>query len=113
MRAMRWLDLVVLALALPVFLVAGLPLLGWGAAAVAWLAQRAIQEAVVHRARASDDPKTVAGLMTASMIGRSWLVALAVFGAGMIEREAGLTAAILSIVLFTLYFTTGMAAGRP
>jgi hypothetical protein len=31
----RYLDLVLLAVALPVFLVAGLPLLGWGAAAVA------------------------------------------------------------------------------
>jgi hypothetical protein len=109
---LRWLDLGLLALALPVFLLAGLPLLGWGAAAAAWIVQRAIHEAVVRRARASKDPKTVAGLMTASMLGRAWLVALAVFGAGMVEREAGLTAAILSILLFTTYFTTGIAGGR-
>src|SRR5438093_4908828 len=36
----RYLDLVVLALAFPVFVVAGFPLLGYAAGAVAWLLQR-------------------------------------------------------------------------
>lgn len=112
LRALRHLDIVVLALALPVFLVAGLPLLGWGAAAAAWVAQRLIAEAANRRAKASDDPRTVAGLLTGSMIGRGWLVALSIFGAGMVEREAGLAAGVLSIVLFTMWFTTQMAL-RP
>ena len=43
MNLVRHLDLVVLALALPVFLLAGWPMLGYAAGAVAWLAQRAIQ----------------------------------------------------------------------
>ena len=43
MNFTRYLDLVVLALTLPVFAVAGLPLLGWGAAAFAWCTQRALQ----------------------------------------------------------------------
>jgi hypothetical protein len=108
----RNLDLAVLALALPLFLATGLPLLGWGACAAAWLAQRGIQAALERRARASDDLRTVAGLVTGSMIARGWLVALAIFGAGMIEREAGLSAAILTITLFTIYFTGHMVA-RP
>jgi hypothetical protein len=112
LRALKHLDLVVLALALPVFLLAGFPLLGWGAAAAAWIAQRVIAEQANRRARRSDDPRTVAGLLTGSMIGRGWLVALAIFGAGMVEREAGLTAAVLSILLFTMWFTTQMAT-RP
>jgi hypothetical protein len=112
LRAIRFLDLGVLALALPLFVLAGLPLLGWGAAAGAWVAQRAIRAALERRARASDDLRTVAGLLTGSMIARGWLVALSVFGAGMIEREAGLTSAILAITLFTVYFTTQMIV-RP
>jgi hypothetical protein len=112
LRALKHLDLVVLALALPVFALAGLPLLGWAAAAVAWVAQRAIAELANRKARASDDPRTVAGLLTGSMIGRGWLVALCIFGAGMIDREAGLTAGVLSILLFTMWFTTQMAT-RP
>jgi hypothetical protein len=112
LRALKHLDLVVLALALPLFALADLPLLGWGTAAAAWIAQRVIADQANKRARASGDPRTVAGLLTGSMIGRGWLVALAIFGAGMVEREAGLTAAVLSIVLFTMWFTTQMAT-RP
>lgn len=113
---LRYLDLGVLALALPIFLVAGLPLLGWGAAAFGWVAQRLIRDALNKRAAASKDPRTVAGLLIASMIGRAWLIALTIFGAGLAEREAGLSAAVLIIVLFTLYFTVNMVLrpfGRP
>jgi hypothetical protein len=112
LRAMRHLDLLVLTLALPLFLAAGLPILGWGAATAAWIAQRAMAEALGRRAAASDDPRTVAGLMAGSMIGRGWLMALTIFGAGMVEREAGLSAAVLAIVVFTIWFSTRMVT-RP
>ena len=67
--AVRYLDLIVLALALPVFALAGFPLAGYAVAAAAWLAQRGIQHVLTTRAD-TDDPRTVAGLLTASMIGR-------------------------------------------
>jgi hypothetical protein len=109
---LRYADLGLLALALPIFLAAGLPLLGWGAAAFAWIAQRLIRAALEGRARASKDPRTVATLMAASMIGRAWLIALTIFGAGLVERKAGLSAAVLVIALFTLYFTVNLVL-RP
>ena len=109
---MRGLDLALLALALPIFLAAGFPLLGWAAAAAGWLLQRGVQALLTARARDSDDPRTVAGLLAGSMIGRGWLMALSVFGAGLVEKEAGLAAAILVLALFTLYFSTNMLA-RP
>jgi hypothetical protein len=112
LRALRYADLVILALALPLALVAGLPIIGWAGATAAWLAQRGIHAVLSRRAAASDDLRTVAGLLTGSMIGRAWLVALSIFGVGMIEREAGLFAAVLSIAVFTVYFTTHMAL-RP
>jgi hypothetical protein len=105
LRAIRYLDLAVLALALPVFVLAGFPLLGYAVGAAAWLVQRAIQILLERRAAASDDPRMVAGLLTGSMIGRGWLVALAIFGVGLTEREAGLAAAVLFIALFTVYFS--------
>ena len=105
LRAIRYLDLAVLALALPVFVLAGFPLLGYAVGAAAWLVQRAIQILLERRAAASDDPRMVAGLLTGSMIGRGWLVALAIFGVGLAEREAGLAAAVLFIALFTVYFS--------
>ena len=108
MIAIRFLDLVLLAVALPVFLVGGLPMLGYAAAAVAWLAQRALQVWLNRRAAASDDPRTVVGIAAGSMIGRGWLVALTIFAAGLADEEAGLAAPVLVIVLFTAYFTVSM-----
>jgi hypothetical protein len=105
----RYFDFVVLALALPVFIVAGLPIAGYLTAAAAWCGQRAIQIYTTRRAAASKDPRTVVGLMAGSMIGRGWLVAGAIFIVGVADSsKAGLSAAVLTIVLFTVYFTVNM-----
>ena len=111
MIVVKYLDLAILAIALPVFLIAGWPLFGYAAGAFAWLAQRAINEALSRRAAASDDPKTVAGLIAGSMIGRGWLVALTIFGAYLLagsDDAVGLSAAVLVVILFTAYFTVSL-----
>jgi hypothetical protein len=112
MIALRYLDLVLLALALPVFLVGGLPMLGYAAGAAAWLVQRGVQFALNRKAVAADDPRTVVGIAAGSMIGRGWLVALTIFAAGLKDEDAGLASAVLVIVLFTAYFTVSMIT-RP
>jgi hypothetical protein len=112
LRMLRYLDLALLALALPIFVAAGLPLLGYVGAAGGWLIQRGVQVLIERRARASDDPRTVAGLLTGSMIARGWIIAGSIFIVGLSDREAGLSAAILAITLFTFYFT-GQLIGRP
>lgn len=110
---LRYLDLVVLALAAPLFLVADLPLLGYGVAAAVWLAQRGIQALANGKAEASDDPRTMVGVLAGSMIGRGWLVAGSIFAVGLIgDRADGLAAAVLSISLFTIYFSSQMVV-RP
>jgi hypothetical protein len=104
--ALRYGDLVLLVLALPVFLVAGWPLLGYAVAAAAWLAQRGIQGFAarhVSRSMASGDRRAALGIMGASTLGRVWLIATAVLIVGLVEREAGLAAALLSVALFTLF----------
>ena len=73
MLALRYLDIVLLVVALPVFLVADLPMLGYAAGAGAWLVQRAIQLWTNRKAQASNDPRTVVGITAGSMIGRAWL----------------------------------------
>jgi hypothetical protein len=112
LRVLRYLDLAVLLLALPIFVAADLPMLGWVGAAVGWCIQRVIQLAIERRAKESNDPRTVAGLLTGSMIARGWIVAGSIFVVGLSEREAGLSAAILAITLFTFYFTSQMLT-RP
>jgi hypothetical protein len=108
MLVLRYLDIVLLIVALPVFLVGGLPMLGYAAGAGAWIVQRAIQIVLNRKAAASDDPRTVVGITAGSIIGRGWLVALTIFAAGLADNEAGLAAAVLVIVLFTAYFTVSM-----
>jgi hypothetical protein len=106
--AIRFLDLVLLAVALPVFLIGGLPMLGYAAGAGAWLVQRGLQLFLNRKAVAADDPRTTVGIAAGSMIGRAWLVALTIFAAGLVDEDAGLAAAVLVIVLFTAYFTVSM-----
>jgi hypothetical protein len=99
----------VLTLALPVFLLADFPIAGYAVGAGAWLVQRAIQVVLLRRAAASDDPRTLVGITAASMIGRGWFCAIAIFLVGVLDSDdAGLAAALLVIALFTVYFTVQM-----
>jgi hypothetical protein len=103
---LRNLDLAILGLALPVFVAAGWPLLGYAATAAAWLLQRAIQAFATRRAMATGDRRAALGVLAGTMMGRIWLLALAVLGAGLVEREAGVAAGVLAVVVFTVYFST-------
>jgi hypothetical protein len=109
MIALRNLDLVVLAVALVVFLAAGLPFGGWLTAAGIWAMWRGIGWYSDRKAAAATDPKQVVGIATGSMIGRGWLMAIILVSVGLLtEDEVGLSAAVLSVVLFTAWFTTKM-----
>ena len=113
LTVLRYLDLVVLALALPLFLLTGLPMLGYAVAAAAWLVQRGIDAFATTKAKSSEDPRTVVGVLAGSMIGRGWLVAGSIFAVGLAgSREDGLAAALLCISLFTIYFAAQMVV-RP
>ena len=106
MTFVRNLDLALLAIALPVFLLAGLPILGWVVAAVVWAMWRGIGQWSDARAAAATEPKQVAGIAAGSMIGRGWLLGLILLGAGLLAgRDVGLSAAVLALALFTIHFT--------
>lgn len=103
----KYVDLFALVAALAVFLLGGLPLLGYAVAAGAWLAQRGIQVLAQRRMRqelARGNRQKAMGLVAGSGLGRVWLMATAVLLVGVAEREAGLAAALLLLALFTLSF---------
>ncbi len=103
----KYVDLLLLAVALAVFLLGGLPMLGYAVAAAAWLAQRAVQTLAGRRAQAelaAGNRQKAMGIVAATTLGRVWLMATAVLLVGLSEREAGLAAAILVLVLFTVSF---------
>lgn len=109
----RYIDFAVLALALPVFIVAGFPITGYLVAAGAWTVQRIVQVRVQRRAAASTDPRTIVGLLAGSMIARGWFCAIAIFLCGILDSDnAGLAAALLVVLLFTVYFVVQMIV-RP
>jgi len=101
-------DLLVLAAAAVVFVVFGFPMLGYATAAVAWLAQRGVQWLAQRRsteALKAGNRQRAMGIIAATTLGRVWLMATAVLLVGLLgDREAGLCAAILVLVLFTVSF---------
>jgi len=115
MTWVRNLDLVLLALALPLFIVAGLPLLGYATALVIWAMWRLIGALAERKAEEANDLGKMAAIATGSMIGRGWLCALAIFAGYFLagqDDSVGLAAAVLVIVCFTAYFSTAMVL-RP
>jgi hypothetical protein len=111
-RVLRNIDVPVLALALVIFLVAGLPILGWVTGAGAWAIQRLVSEFAVRKANKAEDPRAKVGILAGSMIGRGWLVAGIIIAVGLGNNKAGLSAAVLFLAVFTVQFTMTLAM-RP
>lgn len=105
----RWLDVVLVILAAPFVVLMGLPVLGYVAGAAAWIVNRLIGAAVERRAQSTDDIRKSVGMNLGALIARSWLVGLTILAVGLAgDREDGLTAAILVLAAFTLYFVTSL-----
>jgi hypothetical protein len=112
-RALRYVDLILLAAALPVFIAADLSMTAYAVIAGAWLvlygfefgANRAIAGATERRNRTA-----VMGWIGATGLASAWVVALAVLLVGLIDsKHAGLQAALLALVLFTVHLGTRVA----
>jgi hypothetical protein len=98
-------DLLVLAAAAVVFVIAGFPLLGYAAAAVAWLAQRGVQVLAQRRsneALKAGNRQRAMGIIGATTLGRVWLMATIVLVVGIVQNDAGLSSAVLLAALFTI-----------
>jgi hypothetical protein len=89
----------------PFVLVAGMPVVGYVIGAGAWLFTRVGVTFLGAQAARVGDAKVRAGLQVASMMGRIWLVALAVILARYVGgRDDGIMAAALVLAAFTVYF---------
>ncbi|MFI5003753.1 MAG: hypothetical protein ACHQE6_01945 [Solirubrobacterales bacterium] len=120
MTILRYLDVCLVLATAPFVLVAGLPLMGYLVGAAAWLLTRLGATALHTRALRLSDPKLRAGLLVGTMMGRVWIVALAVLLARYAGgRDDGIMAAVLVLGAFTVYlalsvaFRDGMLEGRP
>jgi hypothetical protein len=108
MGAVRYLDLIVLLVALPVFVLIGAPMIAWVVAGGAWIIGRIGMEMAARkreRALAESNRNAALGVTAVATMGRVWLLAAAILLVGLLyEREAGLAAAVLALVLVTTNF---------
>lgn len=116
MTVLRYLDVLLVLLSAPFIVAAGMPLFGYAVGASAWLATRVGAEALHTRAQRSRDVRIRSGLMVGVMMGRVWIVALAVILARYAgSKSDGVTAAVLVLAAFTVYFTLTLLVrgGKP
>ncbi len=99
---LAYLDVVLLVVAAPIMLLIGVPAVGYLVGAGAWILLRLAGIAVDMAAAAAEDPRREAGLRLAYLLGRLFLLAIAVIlvrkGAG---RDDGLTALLVIVFAFT------------
>jgi hypothetical protein len=91
----------VVALALPVFLAAGLPLRGWLLAAVLWVAAEAVG-LLLSRLSHGADNLAAAGVRGVGMMFRSVAVMVVVIVVAASDAELGVTAGALYALAYTL-----------
>jgi ABC-type xylose transport system permease subunit len=105
MTVVRYLDALLVLATAPFVVAAGLPVFGYLVAACAWLLTRVAAEALHARALRSRDPRVRAGLAVGVMMGRVWLIVLAVLLARYAGgKDDGVMAAVLVLAAFTVYF---------
>jgi hypothetical protein len=109
----RYLDVVLVVLALPVALALGAPAVGVLVSAGAWLMQRALAQ-VGQRWISSRGADARFGLNLVDGFGRIWLLAGAIVLAAVIGgRRDGLTAALLIFGAYSIAFAMRLVSGRP
>ena len=111
---LRYLDIVVVAVATPIALALGAPPLGYLIGAVAWVLQRILAHADRRWISRKPEPRTQLGLNLAEAFGRIWLLAGAIILAGVAGgRPDGLTAALTIFGAYSVAFAVRVLSGPP
>jgi hypothetical protein len=104
MILLRYLDVLLVLITAPFVLAAGMPMVGYLVGAAAWLLTRLAAAALHAQASRSHDPRIRAGLQVGVMLGRVWIVALAILLARYLGgKDDGIMAAVLVLAAFTVY----------
>lgn len=98
----------IIALALPIFAVAGWPLQGWALAAVLWVASEIFALALT-RLPDSPDNLAAAGMRGIGTTSRALLVGIVLVIVTVSDETVGLAAAILYAIAFTAELGVGLA----
>ncbi len=113
MPLVAYLDVALVVLAAPIVLLMGGSAKGYAIGGGAWLILRAVGVVVERAVGATDDARRQISLRMALMLGRLFLLALAVILARRSGgQDAGLTALVVIVVAFTVQLATS-AVSRP
>ncbi|MGH2959447.1 MAG: hypothetical protein ACRDKE_07560 [Solirubrobacterales bacterium] len=106
---LRFPDFIALGIALPIFIAADLPMVGWVVAAITWFGSSALIIYMQMRAVQATEARHQVGLVVGGSIARAWIAAAGILIAYLIGgNDAGLACALLMIGLFTIYFFNKM-----
>jgi hypothetical protein len=109
----RYLDVLLVILAAPFVVLMGGPVLGYAVAGGTWIVTRIAFAWIERAVRASGNPRAQVGVGFAVLMGRAWLMGLAILVVGLAgDRQDGLMAALLALVAFSIYFATQLIS-RP
>jgi hypothetical protein len=104
----RYADVVVVVLAAPFIVLMGAPVLGYVVGAAAWIVTRVLGDLVERYARTRDIKAQIA-LNFGVLMGRVWIVVIAILVVGKTaDRADGLMAALVALVAFTIYLGTSL-----
>ena len=98
----------IIALALPIFAIAGWPLRGWALAAVLWVASE-IVALLLARLPDSPDNLAAAGMRGIGTTSRALLVGIVLVIVTVSNESVGLAAALLYAMAFTVELGVGLA----
>jgi cytochrome bd-type quinol oxidase subunit 2 len=108
----RYADVVVIVLAAPFVVLMGAPVLGYVVGGAAWIFTRVIGALVERHARTRDFKAQMA-MNFGVLMGRVWIVGIAILVVGKTaDRADGLMAALVALVAFTIYLGTSLVL-RP
>jgi hypothetical protein len=90
----------VIALALPLFLVAGWPLTGWAAAALLWVGAQALG-LLLARVKPSSDNPAASGVLAFGMMARLLIILAVLLALVASDKDAGLAATLVYGAAYT------------
>jgi hypothetical protein len=99
----------VVALALPVFAIAGWPLSGWALAAVLWAAAL-VFSLLLARLPGDRDNLAAASMRGIGTLSRAFLVGIPLVAVTATDERVGVSAAIVYVLAFTVELAVGLAA---
>jgi hypothetical protein len=100
---LSYLDVVVIVVAAPILLLIGVPALGYAAGAGTWIVLRAVGAVIDHQAAGMSDKNAEVVVRLGYLMGRLFLLALAVI---LVRRDAGRDDGLTALLVIVFAFTT-------